>query len=86
MILASLRDLILNPFKDTLPLANNGFIPWQQFYIELENVDEIKEWLHENLTKYSWLVKSVNHRNRFPYYQISFKHPEDAMAFKLRWL
>lgn len=90
IILASFRDWLLEPFRDNLPLTKDGYLKWECLYANLDSVeDDVKEWLNENLPKNSWSINLLFNGgapDHLPYYKITFKMPEYAMAFKLRWL
>ena len=52
-----------------------------------KKMQEIQDWLTENVGHPpKWCLGRINIDDTIQTFQILFKHPEDVVAFKLRWL
>lgn len=85
----------LNEFFRVLPsvhdVADFPFIETINIYGDYDSTQscilEIQEWLMENISNLRlWRFGSTYLRTTHCSFRIFFKHPEDVMAFKLRWL
>lgn len=59
-----------------------------KFDIAQSRILEIQSWLEDNIqNSQSWIFGETNVHDEAGYnFHLYFKHPEDVMAFKLRWL
>jgi len=80
-LLPSEYDVADFPFVEVINVTDN-------FDIAQSQILEIQSWLEDNIKNpQSWIFGEASVHDEAGYiFRLYFKHPEDVMAFKLRWL